>query len=80
MKNLDFDLTSRNVYDPPVKLILDQHVNYSHKRLADQITAKSATQQQWYEQVSQTSEELKNNLSITSRRAMDLVSEKEVSN
>ena len=70
---------SRAISELLVKAIM-QCREYSYSCLADQLTAKSEVRQQKHLQVKQAAEYLKNRLSPTKRRAMELASERGASN
>ncbi|KAF3980765.1 MAG: hypothetical protein HFP76_00405 [Methylococcales symbiont of Iophon sp. n. MRB-2018] len=79
MSDLEFS-ASRKICAPLVELILERRNDYPYECLVVQFTAKSAVQQLRREQASHSVEELKGSLSATSRRAMELASEKGASN
>ena len=70
---------SASTSEPLVKAIM-QCKEYSYSCLADQLTAKSEVRQQKHLQVKQAAKSLKNRLSPTKRRAMELASERGASN
>lgn len=71
--------TSRAISEPLTKVIL-QGMEYSYSCLADQLTAKSEVHQQKRLHIKQAVESLKDSLSPTRRRAIELASEKGASN
>ena len=77
--DLEFS-ASREVCGPLVKEVLVQSYDYPYECLVDQSTAKTAVRKLRLEQASDAVEDLKAHLSTSSRRAMELASEKGASN
>ena len=63
-----------------MKLILEQHTEYTHECQADQIAAKSTVRQLRRQLAAQSAEEVKSTLSNSRRRVMELTSERGASN
>ena len=72
--------SSKLISQPLVKLILEQHAEYTHECLGDQLAAKSVVHQLRRQLAAQMAEEVKPTLSNSRRRAMELASEKGASN
>ena len=77
--DLEFS-ASREICGPLVKEVLEQSYDYPYECLVDQSTAKTAVWKLRHEQASDAVEDLKAHLSTSSRRAMELASEKGASN
>ena len=72
--------SSKLISEPFVKLIWEQHTEYTHECQADQIAAKSTVRQLRRQLAAQSAEEVKPTLSNSRRRAMELASERGASN
>lgn len=72
--------TSKLITEPLVKLILQQQDEVSYDCLADKISAKLVVKQQRGQRVEQAVDDVRQALSVSCRRALDLASEKGASN
>ena len=76
---MEFDV-SRKICEPLVELALERRHDYPYECLEAQLSAKLAVKQLRCEMAIQSEGELKGELSATSKRAMELASEKGASN
>jgi hypothetical protein len=76
---MEFDV-SRQICEPLVELALERRHDYRYECLEAQLSAKSAVKQLRRELAAKSAGELKGELSTTSKRAMELASEKGASN
>ena len=77
--DMEFDV-SRKICEPLVELALERRHDYPYECLEAQLSAKLAVKQLRCEMALQSAGELKGELSATSKRAMELASEKGASN
>ena len=71
---------SRSISEPLVKLIMEQHTDHSYECVGDQVEAKLTIRQLRRQRDVQAAEDLKPTLSNSRRRALELASERGVSN